>query len=108
MHCRPYVLLALLAAIPSVYAADAPRYLRVLNRSHDSVHHLQVAPANGGDFESRPIDPIDAGGGSAVVRLGDAGCRFDLRLTFRNGRQALYRDVDACRGDVLVVRPLPS
>lgn len=108
MHTRPFVLLALLSTAVSAHAAEPPRYLTVLNRAHDSILRMHVAVSGSGAFEPRPIDRIEAGGGSATVRLGDTGCRFDLRLEFRNGREALYREVDVCRGDVLVVKPLPS
>lgn len=108
MHTRPLVLLALLTATSAAHAADQPRYLTVLNRAQDSILRLEVAAAGSGAFEARPIDRIDGGGGSTTVRLGDTGCRFDLRLAFRNGRDAIYREVDVCRGDVLVVQPLPS
>lgn len=108
MHTRPLVLLVLLSATSASHATEQPRYLTVLNRAHDSILRLEVAEAGSGTFEARPIDRIDAGGGSATVRLGDTGCRFDLRLAFRNGRDAIYREVDVCRGDVLVVQPLPS
>ena len=87
--------------------ADAARYLNLLNRSHDSVMAVEVAVAGSDTFEARRIDPISGGGGSAMVRLGDAGCRFDVRLQFRNGRQAVYREVDVCKGDALVIAPLP-
>lgn len=108
MHTRPLVLLVLLSAASAAHATEQPRYLTVLNRAHDSILRLEVAEAGSGAFEARPIDRIDAGGGSTTVRLGDTGCRFDLRLAFRNGRDAIYREVDVCRGDVLVVQPLPS
>ena len=86
--------------------AAAPRYLTLLNRAHDSITTLEVATAGSDAFEQRPIDTIDGGGGSTMVRLGNAGCRFDLRLQFRNGRTAIYRDVNVCKGDTLVIAPL--
>ncbi|WP_282296287.1 hypothetical protein [Stenotrophomonas sp. PS02289] len=87
--------------------AGATRYLNLLNRAHDSVMAVDVAEPGSEAFRSRPIDPITGGGGSATVQLGDTGCRFDVRLQFRNGRQVIYRDVDVCRGDTLVIVPLP-
>lgn len=87
--------------------ADAARYLNLLNRSHDSVMTVQVAVSGSDSFEVRHIDPISGGGGSSTVRLGETACRFDLRLQFRNGRQAVYREVDVCKGDALVIAPLP-
>lgn len=105
---RPALIAALLlsAAAAAVQAGDA-RYLSVLNRAHDSVVALAVAPAGGATFEPRPIDALAGGGDATTVRLADAGCRFDVRLQFRNGRTAIYRDVDVCTGDTLVIAPLP-
>lgn len=93
---------------PAASHAAAPRFLTLLNRAHDGVTTLEVAAAGSGAFEHRPIDPLDGGGGSTTIRLGSNGCRFDLRMQFRNGRTAMYRDVDACKGDVLVIAPLPA
>ncbi len=101
---RLAVLSSLLLA--STVNAAAPRYLTLLNRAHDSITTLEVAAAGSDAFEQRPMDTIDGGGGSTTVRLGDAGCRFDLRLQFRNGRTAIYHDVNACKGDTLVIAPL--
>ncbi|MFG3449603.1 hypothetical protein ACGFZ3_13605 [Stenotrophomonas sp. NPDC047960] len=101
---RLAVLSSLLLA--STVNAAAPRYLTLLNRAHDSITTLEVATAGSGAFEQRPIDSVDGGGGSTTVRLGDAGCRFDLRLQFRNGRRAIYHGVNACKGDTLVIAPL--
>lgn len=104
---RPALIAALLLfATATVQAGDA-RYLSVLNRAHDSVVALAVAPAGGTTFEPRPIDVLAGGGDTTTVRLADAGCRFDVRLQFRNGRAAIYRDVDVCTGDTLVIAPLP-
>ncbi|MFL9585138.1 hypothetical protein [Stenotrophomonas sp. AB1(2024)] len=104
MFCRRAVVTALLLAALTAQAGDVPRYLLLLNRSDNSITALQVAAAGTEAFESRQIDPVAGGGGSTTVRLGNAGCRFDLHLQFRNGSQAFYRDVDICRGDTLVVR----
>ncbi|MER2178291.1 MAG: hypothetical protein ABS955_11520, partial [Stenotrophomonas maltophilia] len=77
-----------------------------LNRAHDSVVALDVAPAGTEAFAPRSIDALAGGGAGTTVRLADEGCRFDLRVAFRNGRRAIYRDVDVCRGDTLVIVPL--
>ena len=86
--------------------AGQARYLTLLNRAHDSVVAVEVAAQGSEVYQPRVIDPVSGGGGSDTVRLGEAGCRFDVRLQFRNGRQAVYRDVDVCKGDVLVIAPL--
>ena len=107
---RP-VLICPLLAVSLFAAADAnagdARYLGLLNRAHDSVVALEVAPAGSDAFVARPIAVLPGGGGSSVVCLGDQGCRFDLRMTFGNGRRALYHAVDVCRGDTLAIQPLP-
>jgi hypothetical protein len=85
--------------------ASNPRYLTLHNRAHDSVTQVEVGEAGSEVFEVRPIDVLVGGGGSTTVRLGDSGCRFDVRLRFRDGRQVVYRAVDVCRGDALVILP---
>jgi hypothetical protein len=95
-----------LLAASDAHAGDA-RYLGLLNRAHDSVVALEVAPAGSDAFVVRPIEVLPGGGGSGVVRLGDQGCRFDLRMTFGNGRRVVYHAVDVCRGDTLAIQPLP-
>jgi hypothetical protein len=107
---RP-VLIASLSLIPLLVTAPAQageaRYLGLLNRAHDSVVALEVAPAGSDAYVARPIDRLDGGGGATTVRLGEAGCRFDIRLQFRNGRRAVYHGVDVCTGDTLAIAPLP-
>lgn len=106
---RPLVIVVLLSAALVVKATDAtPRYLALLNRAHDSVTSVQVAASGTDAFEPRAIDTLAGGGGGTTLRLGDSGCRFDLRLEFRDGRRAIYRDVDVCKGDTLVIAPLPA
>lgn len=101
----PLLVVSLCAA--SHANAGEARYLGLLNRAHDSVMALEVAPAGSDVFAARPIEVLPGGGGSAVVRLGEQGCRFDLRMTFSNGRRAVYHAVDVCRGDTLAIQPLP-
>lgn len=101
---RPLLLASLMFA-GTAHGAEA-RYLGLLNRAHDSVVTLDVGPAGTDVFAPRSIDVLAGGGGSAMVRLGDEGCRFDLRVGFRNGRRVVYRNVDVCRGDTLVIAPL--
>lgn len=101
---RPLLLVSLLLA-GAAHGGQA-RYLGLLNRAHDSVVTLDVAPAGTDAFAPRSIDILAGGGGSTMIRLADEGCRFDLRVAFRNGRRVVYRDVDVCRGDTLVIAPL--
>lgn len=103
------VRLAVLSSLLLTAAAQAApaRYLSLINRAHDSIVAVEVAAAGSDAFEPRPIDAIDGGGGSTTVRLGDRGCRFDLRLRFKDARVVIYREVDVCRGDTLVITPAP-
>lgn len=97
-------LVMFLLGVGGAQAGNA-RYLTLLNRAHDSVTQVEVADAGSEAFAARPIDTIVGGGGRTTVRLGDSGCRFDVRLRFRDGREVVYRQVDVCRGDVLVISP---
>ena len=101
---RPFLIVSLMLA-GTAHGAEA-RYLGLLNRAHDSVVALAVAPAGTEAFVPRSIDALPGGGAGTTVRLADEGCRFDLRVAFRNGRRVIYRDVDVCRGDTLVIAPL--
>ena len=94
--------------LSGVAQAGQARYLTLLNRAHDSVVVVEVSAQGSEVYLPRVIDPVPGGGGSTTVRLGDDGCQFDLRLQFRNGRQAIYREVDVCKGDTLVIVPLPQ
>ncbi|WP_422506304.1 hypothetical protein [Stenotrophomonas sp. GZD-301] len=107
---RPVLMIALTLvplAVPMRAAADATPYLGLLNRAHDSITAIEVAPAGTAAFAPVVIAPLPGGGGSTTVTLAGQGCRFDLRLGFRNGRRAVYHGVDVCRGDTLVIAPLP-
>lgn len=94
--------------LSAVAQAGQTRYLTLFNRAHDSVVAVEVAVQGSEAYQLRVIDPLSGGGGSTTVRLGEVDCRFDVRLQFRNGRQAVYREVDVCRGDTLVIVPLPK
>ncbi|WP_411851268.1 hypothetical protein ACLB90_01300 [Stenotrophomonas sp. LGBM10] len=107
---RPFLMIALTLvplAVPMRAAADAAPYLGLLNRAHDSITAVAAAPAGTDAFAPVAIDPLPGGGGGTTVQLGVPGCRFDLRLTFRTGHRAVYQGVDVCRGDTLVIAPLP-
>ncbi|MCC7633840.1 hypothetical protein [Stenotrophomonas rhizophila] len=99
------VLLATTTAAP---AAEGLRYLALLNRAHDSVTALAVAPAGSGRFRDMSIDALPGGGGATTVGVADAGCRYDLQVGFRNGRSVVYANVDVCRGGTLVISAMPK
>ena len=104
------VLTALLAAATTApaQAGERTRYFELINRAHDSVISLAVAPAGDGVFRDVPLrSALRGGGGAATVEIAGGGCRYDLRLQFRNGRSVVYRDFDTCRHDGLRIRKLP-
>jgi hypothetical protein len=106
---RPVFLTALLLAT-SAHAgpANTTHYLDLVNRAHDSVVLLEVAPAGSSAFQEHPLgSPLPGGGGSTTIEIADEGCLYDMRFKFGNGRTLIYKDVDVCNGGRLVIRPLP-
>jgi hypothetical protein len=95
--------LALLSAAGTVQAGEAVRYLELLNRSNESVTGVAVAPADTDRFRPLPMDVLSGGGGSTMLAVANAGCRYDLRVVFGNGQQVMYPGVDACKGGKLVI-----
>ncbi|MBN6149363.1 hypothetical protein JR065_03355 [Xanthomonas sp. AmX2] len=82
-------------------------YLQLVNRAHDSVTSLAVAHAGSGAFRAIAADPLRGGGDSATVGIAGAGCRYDLRFGFSDGRTLVYKDLDVCRNVLVRIRPLP-
>ena len=104
---------AILATLLFATAAHAgagkdTRYLDLINRAHDSVTSLEVAPAGSDAFQEKPLGvPLRGGGDSTTIEIAGGGCLYDIRLKFRNGRTLVYKDVDICSGGKLAIRPLP-
>ncbi|MEG2805008.1 hypothetical protein [Stenotrophomonas sp.] len=98
---------ALLLTATAAHAAERVRYLDLVNRAHDRVTAVAVAPAGSGAFQAKDIDAVPGGGGATTVGIADAGCRYDLQVQFGNGRSALYPNVDVCRGGRLVISAMP-
>lgn len=97
-----------LMTVPHAGAGNA-RYLTLVNRAHDSVTAVEVAPAGSAAFQPRALARRLSGGGDAVtVDLAGEACRYDLRFTFANGRTQAYQQVDACRGSTLAIQPWPQ
>lgn len=111
---RPAILAPLLFAT-QLFATTAHagggkniRYLDLINRAHDSVTSLEVAPAGSGAFLEKPLGaPLRGGGDSTIIEIAGDGCLYDIRFKFRNGRTLAYKDVDICSGGKLAIRPLP-
>lgn len=103
--------LAVLAAISvasiDAAAADAPlHYLTLVNRAHDSVTALSIAPTGSDAFRPLPLHaPLRGGGGSTTLEIAGEQCRHDVRVSFRDDRVQLYRAVDVCRQRGLRLRP---
>ena len=84
------------------------RYLDLINRAHDSVISLEVAPAGSDAFQEKPLGaPLRGGGDSTTIEIAGGSCLYDIRFQFRNGRTLVYKDVDICSGGKLAIRPLP-
>lgn len=108
-----HVTRALLAASLFCIAASAPaapmHYLTLINRAHSPATSVEVAASDTGAFHALALaGPIAGGGGQATVALRGTGCRIDLRITFDDGRRALYSDTNVCRGERLVISALPA
>ncbi len=107
------IVTAPLASLAFVIATCAqadgrPRYLELINRAHDSVTSVAVAPAGGDTFREMPLGgALRGGGGSTTIEIADETCRYDLRLQFRNGRTLIYRDFNVCRNGSLRIGKLP-
>ena len=107
--------LAILTATATASAGDfqprtAPgRLFRIVNASFDSVTGLEVADAStlaDGYAAIRLGEPLQGGLTSTTVRLPDGACLRDIRVTFRDGRSEVYRDVDVCKATGLKLSPL--
>lgn len=97
----------LLATVACAHAGDT-RYVDLVNRAHDSVTSLSVAPTGSDAFEEIPLEPLKGGGDSATISVDAEGCHYDFRFRFRNGRTAVYENVDICGYGKMYIRPLPT
>lgn len=110
MHLALATLLAVLAGATATQtqAGERMRYLELLNRAHDSVTSLAIAPSGDDAFRAVPLGgALPAGGGSTNIEIAGDHCRYDLRMDFRNGRTAIYRDFNVCRNRSLRIGKLP-
>jgi hypothetical protein len=98
--------LAVLATAGTACASGLPskpvagRLFRVVNASFDSVTGIEVADVSTSAGAYIAIDlgePLQGGITSTTVRLPDGGCRRDMRVTFRGGRNEVYRGIDVCK-----------
>jgi hypothetical protein len=104
---RPAFLATLLFAATAAHAGDGKhiRYLDLVNRAHDSVTSLEVAPAGSGTFQPKTLGaPLRGGGDSTTIEIMAESCLYDFRFKFRNGKTLIYKDVDVCSGGKLAIR----
>ncbi|KRA74279.1 hypothetical protein ASD78_12360 [Lysobacter sp. Root667] len=113
MRPLSFVVLVIAVGAATQVAAQAnvqphTRYLELINRARDSLVSLAIAPAGGETFRELPIgEPLRGGGASTTLEVDGGNCVYDFRMVFRDGRAAIYRDIDVCRYRSLHVRPLP-
>lgn len=95
--------LCLFATLPlAAHPADrAPRpvpLFTLVNATFQSAVAVSVGDAGSGGWEAVPLGaPLPGGLAAATVRLPDGGCARDIRVTFRDGRSTVLRDIDVCR-----------
>lgn len=95
------------AAVAPARAGTRTHYFELINRAHDRLVALAVAPAGSDRFQPKPLGgAIDGGGDSATVEWAGEQCVYDLRFTFGNGRAVVYGDIDVCRNRSLRIQPL--
>jgi hypothetical protein len=93
----PFVAIALAAS--QACAAGTIHYIDVVNTAPVSIASFSVAAAGSGAFRDVPLgaSPVQGGGDSTTVRIGDDGCLRDFRTTFADGRILLQQNFDVCR-----------
>jgi hypothetical protein len=85
------------------------RYVKLINRAHDSVTSLAIAGAGDDVFRDKPLGaPLRGGGDSATIEIASDRCLYDFRFGFRDGRTVVYQGVDVCHGDSLRIEPLSA
>lgn len=108
LTCPAILATLLFATAAHAGAGKNTRYLDLINRAHDSVTSLEVAPAGSDAFQQKPLGvPLRGGGDSTTIEIAGESCLYDIRLKFRNGRTLVYKEVDICSGGKLAIRPLP-
>jgi hypothetical protein len=112
MHSSSFSALAFAAifliCLPAA-AGEHTRYVELINRAHDRVTKLSLAPAGSHTYrELLQGEQVRGGGGATTVQIVTNQCRHDVLVEFADGRRALYPDVDICRHRGLLVRPLPA
>lgn len=96
-------------AVAQAQSAAQAQDFRIVNRAGLPATALFAvrSPRGGqGDWGRsllHPDRPLPDGAGFRVSPNADAGCRFDLRLVYADGREAVLRDQDICVNRSIVV-----
>jgi hypothetical protein len=101
-------LLSVMLVVPPAVAQNQP--VRVRNTAPLSATGLFLAPSGtmgwGTNLLAGQFLPP---GAFMSVQLGEGGgCRFDLRMVLRDGREAVRRDVDVCAERVVAMALDPA
>jgi len=105
---RPMRIAALLAlpllAFPAL--AQAPEPFRILNRTGVEATALHAVRAGREDWGRNLLSgSLAPEAGFNLRPSAEAGCRFNLRLTLADGREAVLRDQDICQSRVVALLP---
>lgn len=107
---RPRRTVAIAAAALLVASAAQAHagYFELINRSGERIVAVAASRAGAASFADKPIGaPLNGDGASATIELPGPACRYDLRLSLRDGRVLEYADIDVCRHRALRVEARP-
>ncbi|WP_198373638.1 hypothetical protein [Roseomonas rosulenta] len=98
------------ALLPPAPALAQLQPVRVMNAAPVSATGLFLAPVGTSGWGANLLAGMTLQPqGMMSVQLGEgSGCRFDVRLVLRDGREALRRDVDLCTERVVTMAPDPA
>jgi hypothetical protein len=96
---RSLISLLLAASFAFAVPAAATQYLRLVNPTATPIVAVEAAPAGSDDWGRLSLAqrPLRSGDELRVKIDGSRRCRFDLRLTYADGRRADRRGMNLCR-----------
>jgi S1-C subfamily serine protease len=94
----PALLLALILAWPAAAQTPGPEPVRIVNRTGEAATALHAVRSGRPDWGSNLLNrgPLPSGSVFNLRVNPDAGCRFDVRLVFGDGRESVLRNQDIC------------
>ncbi|BDG74711.1 hypothetical protein [Roseomonas fluvialis] len=108
MNVPPVLALALVPMLmPYAPLLAQTQPIRVVNAAPVSATGLYLAPTGTSSWGGNLLGVLTLRPGAFMsVQPGDGGgCRFDVRLVLRDGREALRNDVDVCAERVITMAP---